>query len=121
MKAALAALAATLGFGALALAPTANALPDPELGPGCDTLPTGSLIDQFGYRPICDYPVNADGSWTRKRTLWGESNRVCTRINTGLGSPRHCRDEDGPIHIYHQEEYVVQPDAVPPGEPGHLG
>lgn len=123
MKAALAALAATLAFGALTLAPLAGALPEEIDKPWCQTDPTGSLIDQFGYRTICDGHLRPDGSWTRKRLFWGESNRVCTPIHTGLGTRRHCIDmpEDN-IHAYGDvAEYVVTPDAIPFGEPGFLG
>ena len=113
-------LAAVLGFGAWALAPAAGAWPDPDLGPSCDTTPTGSLIDQRGFRTICDGPIEADGSWQRKNYLWGESNRVCTRGTLGN---RRCMDMPGGVHIYTDPDasYRVTPDAIPFGEPGHLG
>lgn len=112
-------LAATLGFGALALAPSANAYPDPEFGPNCDTVPTGSLIDQRGFRTVCDGPASpTDGGWNRRAILWGESNRFCSRGTLGN---RRCMDMLGGMHVYNTTEYVVFPDAIPPGEPGHLG
>ncbi len=118
MKSALAALAATVGLGALALAPNANAYPDPEFGPNCDTIPTGSLIDQRGFRTVCDSEASPDGSWRRRAILWGESNRVCTRGTLGN---RRCMDVGDSFHVYSKTEYEVFPDAIPPGEPGHLG
>lgn len=111
--------AATFLFAVIALAPTANAFPDPEFGPNCDTVGTGSLIDQRGYRTICDGPVSpTDGGWNRRAILWGESNRVCTQGTLGN---RRCMDLPGGMHVYRTDEYVVMPDAIPPGEPGHLG
>ena len=115
-------IAVAVTAGAVALAPAAGASPDPELTSGnCHTIPTGSLVDQFGYITFCDEEVSPDGSWVRRMTMWGESNRVCTRINTGLGSRRHCIDQPGEMNIYHSDEYLVMPDAIPPGQPGHLG
>ena len=107
---------AGLAVAGSALAAPANAFPDPDLK-GCDTTPTGSLIDQRGYLTICDGPIQADGSWTRKRSLWGESPRVC--MPTPLGF-RRCVDVDAPIHVYHSTEYRVTPDSIPPGEPGYI-
>jgi len=106
-------------FAMMALPATASAYPDPEFGPNCDTVPTGSLIDQRGFRTICDGAASpTDGGWNRRAILWGESNRVCTRTPIGF---RRCVDiADVPIHVYRTDEYVVFPDAIPPGEPGHL-
>lgn len=99
------------------LAPAAGAFPDPEFGKGCDTMPTGSLIDQFGYRTICDGYIRPDGSWERQRIFWGRSNRVC--VPGGL--IRRCTDmADVPIHVYSKDVYDVRPDAIPFGEPGWI-
>ncbi|MBS9532279.1 hypothetical protein KIH27_01595 [Mycobacterium sp. M1] len=99
------------------LAPVAGAVPDPEFGKGCDTTPTGSLIDQFGYRTICDGYIREDGSWERQRIFWGRSNRVCVPTATF----RRCTDlDDVPRHVYSKDVYDVRPETIPFGEPGWI-
>lgn len=112
--------AGALLFAAVALAPQASAdLPSGVDHPWCSTMPTGSFIDQQGFKTICDGPLNADGSWMRKRSLWGWSPRLCTQTGSGIFNHRHCIDQDVPIHVYSSEEYQVMPDAIPFGEPGY--
>lgn len=54
-------------------------------------------------RTICDTAIAADGSWMRIREFWY------------LQGP----DKQGPV--IDSDVYTVTPDAIPAGEPEHLG
>ncbi|KPG26081.1 hypothetical protein AOT83_19590 [Mycobacteroides sp. H001] len=71
----------------------ANADPVP---PGCQTDRVGLFGTQF--RTICDDPIAPDGSWQRTRQTYMPGQRFAVATSV----------------------YTVAPDAIPPGEPGHI-
>ncbi|OHU37285.1 MULTISPECIES: hypothetical protein [Mycobacteriaceae] len=79
---------------ALVLAPAANA--DDPVPPGCQTDRVGVFGTQF--RTICDDPIAPDGSWQRTRQTYMPGQRFAVATSV----------------------YTVAPDAIPPGEPGHI-
>lgn len=123
MRIVLANLVAILGLSAAVFAPPADAAPDPDLGPNCDTVLWGFLGSQ--RRTICDGPLNPDGSWDRKRSIWTPAHTTPIRTSCyGSGSFTNCSTTGGnfvPFTINETETYPVTPDSVLPDEPGHLG
>lgn len=98
MRGIFAAVAATLFtiVGVLGAAPAnadrQNCLSMPVLG-----------LDPPQARTICDTAIEADGSWMRIREFWYIQGT----------------DEQGPV--IDSDIYTVTPDAIPAGEPAHLG
>lgn len=102
-------------FGAF----VATAHADP---PGCVTDPWGFLGSQ--RRTICDQPMLANGGWKRGRVIWTPAHQVplnCFTSGSRYSSFTNC---DGGYFVAEQrgdiDVYLVMPDTVPPGEPGHI-
>ncbi len=115
------AVAGAIGAGAVLAAAPAHARPDPDLGPNCDTVLWGFLGSQ--RRTICDGPVQPDGSWERKRSVWTPAHQVPTRTSCYGRSYVSCTTYGGyfvDMKINDREQYTVTPDTVLPDEPGHL-
>lgn len=118
----LAAALAAQAAAALVSAAPAQADPPP---PGCERVPIFGLDPKI--REICDLSIQPDGSWTRWR--WYSAPRY-VRTPCVAGFPADSQLENGcPLGTHHAyspawespvEKYVVTPDTIPPGEPGHL-
>lgn len=111
---------------ALGLAPAANAVPDVEPLPGggnCQVVLWGFLGSQ--RRAICDLPVQADGSWWRRRVVATPAHHVSLSFSCSGGTySSYCTSYGGydvPFSTQDDETYVVTPDTVLPDEPGHMG
>ena len=103
----------------LCVAP-AHADPPP---PGCQRDPIFGLNPQI--REVCDLAIQPDGSWTRLRQF-SHPTFVHSNCSDGqyYGTTGYCPPwlthytipaEQGPV-----ETYVVTPDTIPAGEPGHI-
>ncbi|MDM3950383.1 CDGP domain-containing protein [Mycobacteroides abscessus] len=117
LAAATAAIAATI-FG------TAPAQADP-LPPGCEQVPIFGLNPQV--RKICDGPIQQGPNgpwWSRSRQFWSPQYRrsSCGGTNYQGGCSRDRQDERDvtPASEGDIERYIVTPETIPPGEPGHL-
>ena len=113
-------LAAGLFLAAVLCAAPARA-DDPP--PGCERVPIFGLNPQV--RKICDEPIRPDGSWERVRQFSFPSVRE-TKCAADYYSISVCPElliyrVDVPAWEGPVEAYIVTPDTVPPGEPGHLG
>ncbi len=90
--------------------------------PGCESILFPGLSPYI--RSICDSPVYADGGWIRYRALWSPEyvHSTCFgRLYDG-GCPNWAKDDrDITAATNDQTFYIVKPDAIPDGEPGHLG
>lgn len=116
-----------LGVLAVKYTPTAGASPDDISviqGPNCQTLKWGL----YQQRTVCDTPMQPDGSWRRKRTVWQQAGsrpaqcRWMDRPYSYAGSRWECTEATSwPIRIDAQETYIVTAETVLPDEPGHLG
>jgi hypothetical protein len=90
--------------------------------PGCERVPIFGLNPQV--RKICDDPIQPDGSWVRARQFSFPSVRE-TKCAGNYYSISVCPPSliyrvdvpkwEGPI-----DTYIVTPDTIPAGEPGHL-
>ena len=113
-----------LVVGALVgLAPTASANPVPG-HPNCVTDPWG-FLGLTQKRIICDGPIQGDGSWMRRRWQGTPAHYVSPSSSCSYGSySSYCSYSQGgwvDDDIKDDETYVVTPDTIVPGEPGHLG
>lgn len=93
--------------------------------PGCERVPIFGINPQV--REICDEPIQPDGSWMRWRWFSHPEfvHSTCGDYGQFVGGSYYCPPwaphdtipaYEGPI-----ETYVVTPDTIPPGEPGHIG
>jgi hypothetical protein len=102
----------------------ASGIPDGPTQYGCtaQTVPWGFLGSQ--QRTLCDWPVQADGSWTRERTLWTPAHQVPFTCNTYGGIYYSSTNCSGGYFVNQtvtdDQTYVVTPGTVLPDEPGHL-
>jgi hypothetical protein len=88
---------------------------------GCESVPLLGLNPQI--RSICDGPIQPDGWWARARKFshpqFVHSSCDGVYYQSGNCPPWLYQDaipaEEGSI-----ETYIVTPDTIPPGEPGHL-
>lgn len=101
------------------LAAPAHADPPP---PGCERVPILGLNPYV--RTICDGPIRPDGSWMRARDMYHRSYVASScdgsylygiGVNCPLGTSHDVWPE-----WRNSDAYVVTPDTIPPGEPGHL-
>jgi hypothetical protein len=90
--------------------------------PGCERAPIFGLNAQV--RKICDEPVRPDGSWERVRQF-SYPSVIQTKCALDYYSISLCPSwliyrVDVPEQLSPVETYIVTPDTIPPGEPGHL-
>lgn len=108
----------TLGWGLSAA--TAHADPTP---PNCEVHPWG-FLGLTQKRIICDDPIRADGSWTRRRIIGTPAYYQDETTNCYGGSyyMRCTTSPGGPVEatIQSDDTYPVTADNVPAGEPGHM-
>lgn len=116
----LAIVVAIVGALSLCVAP-AHADPPP---PGCQRDPILGLNPQV--REVCDQAIQPDGSWTRWRQFSHPEfvHSTCGGYGQFIGGSYYCPPwapydaipaEQGPV-----ETYIVTPDTIPAGEPGHI-
>lgn len=107
-----------LSGSGIGYAAQAQALP-----PNCEDIPWGIFGSQ--RRQICDTPIRPDGSWTRFRTIGVPAHiaRPSSSCYGGLYYSNCTYDPGGfvPQVTIEDTSYVVFPDNVVFGEPGHLG
>lgn len=114
-------LAALVLAGALALC----AAPANADEPGCERVPILGLNPQI--RSICDGPIQPDGWWARARKFSSPQfvHSTCGDYGyvtrTGYYCPPWAPLDTIPADEGQVETYIVTPDTIPPGEPGHLG
>lgn len=103
-------------FAALMLSPAANADPPP---PGCARVPLLGLNPKI--LEVCDGAILPDGSWERARRYWHPQyvHSSCGGVYYYGGCPQWAHDVI-PAERSEIETYTVAPDAIPPGEPGHI-
>lgn len=112
-----------LGLGtvisaATILAPAANA----EMPANCESRPWGFLGSENRF--ICDDPIRADGSWTRRRVIgvprhYKNATSSCSDSYWGTNCtyyPGGWVDDK----ITSLDTYEVRADTVLPDEPGHM-
>lgn len=119
MRGIIAAAGALIAVGmGLGVAP-ANADPPP---PGCQRDPIFGLNAKV--REVCDEPIQPDGSWTRWRQLSFPSviQTKCAGdyYSIAVCPPSLIYRVDVPEWLGPVDTYVVTPDTVPEGEPGHI-
>lgn len=110
-----AAAAAALLLGA------APASAEPLDDPSCERVPILGLDPHI--RIICDSEIHPDGHWIRGRKLrWLDSTRSSCggQYYQGGQCPPWMSNDVVPGREV-VETYIVTPDTIPPGEPGHLG
>lgn len=81
----------------------------------------GGLFGRGTTRTICDGPVQADGSWERRRNFYDDERYVpmtCSwgRYGGSCNGGYWLKEFDTGV-----ETYIVTPETVLPDEPGHLG
>jgi hypothetical protein len=119
---------AALGVGLLS-GSGAVASPPAHADSGCDSIFWGMAGTQI--RQICDGPIEFDGSWLRQRiigrpALVSPASTQCYGSSFGLyysWSVQNCQTTPSryfPESDESNDTYRVWPDAIPPGEPGHL-
>lgn len=92
--------------------------------PGCQRDPIFGLNPQV--REVCDLAIQPDGSWTRFRQFSHPEfvHSTCGdygyMTRTGYVCPSWAPHDTIPAELGPVETYVVTPDTVPPGEPGHI-
>jgi hypothetical protein len=118
--------AATVGLAAPAQADVEQRLTSDRYptsnDPGCESIPFLGLNPYI--RSICDDPIRPDGSWLRYRALWHPRyvHSTCFGVLYEGGCPSWAKDSRDVIEASRNIDiYVVAPDTIPPGEPGHLG
>lgn len=88
----------------------------------CERVPILGLNPQI--RTICDRPIRADGSWERFRQFSHPqyTHSTCFGQLYQGGCPNWAKDarDINPAYEGPLEQYVVTPDTIPDGEPGHL-
>ncbi|WP_207550555.1 CDGP domain-containing protein [Mycobacterium mantenii] len=105
-------------IGGLASPPHAAALP-----PNCEMRPWGFM--GIKTRQICDGPIQADGTWLRRRMIGIPAHYAPASSSCSGGSySSYCTYYPGGYvgdQLSDDETYPVRPDTVLPDEPGHLG
>lgn len=99
----------------------APASADDGIPPSCEEVPIFGLNPHI--RTICDTKIYDNGSWDRVRILrYLESTRSSCggRYYQGGNCPPWLQRDVVPEQLI-KDVYVVTPDTIPPGEPGHLG
>jgi hypothetical protein len=116
-------LAAIIVGGALTVGGTVGIAPA-HAQPGCQVSPWG-FLGLTKKRIICDGPIQADGSWWRRRVIGVPAHYVNPSSSCSTGSYySHCTYYDGgwaDDQWDDDETYPVRPETVLPDEPGHLG
>lgn len=110
---------------ALAVALAGFAAPASADAPGCERVPIFGLNPQV--RSICDGPIQSDGSWARARKfshpvfVHSTCGDYAYHTSAGFFCPWWAPRDTVPAYEGPTETYIVTPDTIPPGEPGHLG
>lgn len=91
---------------------------------GCQRDPILGLNPQV--REVCDTPIQPDGSWTRFRSFSHPEfvHSTCGAdgymTRTGYYCPPWATYDRVPADQGPVDTYVVTPDTIPAGEPGHI-
>lgn len=113
---------AAIAAGMFIIAAVLCAAPASADEPGCERVPILGLNPQI--RSICDGPIQPDGWWARARKFSSPEfvHSSCGGVYYQGGNCPPWLDQDViPADDGQVETYIVTPDTIPPGEPGHLG